>query len=292
MTMRVSVIIPARNEAALIGQTIEAALDAADACAGDVEVIVVDNASTDATAAIVAGYGADGRVRLTPCARLGSAAARNVGARQAHGAILAFVDADTLMPRDGLCRIVAHCVEGGYFAGITRLASREGGMRARCWWGFWSQVRRLPLARAKAMPAFMFCTRDAFDRFGPFDEAVSIGEEWPILAGVYRAHPRRFMYDRALVAYSSNRRMELQPWGYLRTFARYVWAILHHSGRVGYPDTVRHSALANGETTDANADHRHAVGYAVGNRAVVAAARRDERAGDHDRDGGPSVALD
>lgn len=292
MTMRVSIIIPARNEAALIGQTIEAALEAANAYAGDVEVIVVDNASTDATAAIVAGYSADGRVRRVPCGRLGAAAARNTGARHAHGAILAFVDADTLMPSDGLSRIAAHCRAGGYLAGMAALASREGGMRARCWWKFWSLVRRLPLARAKAMPAFMFCTREVFDQFGPFDEALSIGEEWPILAGVYRAHPRRFIYDRALVAYSSNRRMELQPWGYLRTFARYVWAILHHSGRVGYPDTVRHSALANGEIADANADHRHAVGYAVGNRAVIAAARRDERADDHNRDGGPSVALD
>lgn len=247
MTAQVSVIIPARNEAALIGQTIAAALAAAERFAGEAEVIVVDNASTDGTAAIAASYAAHPRLRLIGCDRLGSAAARNAGAHAAQGAVLVFLDADTLMPPEALGRIAAHCLAAGYQAGITGLAPRERGLRARLWWRFWSQVRRLPLARAKAMPALMFCSRQAFERFGPFDEAVSIGEEWPILAGVYGARPRRFIYDRGLVARSSSRRMDLQPFGYSRTLARYVWAVLHRSGRVGYPDTVRHIALPGQE---------------------------------------------
>jgi glycosyltransferase involved in cell wall biosynthesis len=238
-----SVIIPARNEAALIRQTIEAALAASDALAAETELIVVDNASVDQTAAIVAGFGPP--VRRVYCARLGSAAARNAGAQAARGAVLVFVDADTFIPVHTLCRIADHCRSRGQLAGITRLAPQERGVRARLWWSFWSAVRRLPLPRAKAMPALMFCTREAFQRFGPFDETVSIGEEWPILAGVYRRHPDRFVYDRALVARSSSRRMELQRFGYTRTFARYIWAVLHRSGRIGYPDTVRHTASEN-----------------------------------------------
>ena len=34
--------------------------------------------------------------------------------------------------------------------------------------------------------------------------------------------------------------MELQHFGYTRTFVRYVWAILSFRGRVDYPDHVRH----------------------------------------------------
>jgi hypothetical protein len=98
-------------------------------------------------------------------------------------------------------------------------------LRACCWWAFWNAVRRLPLPRAKAMPACMFWPREAFDEFGPFDERVAIGEEWPILAGLYRARPRRFVYDQAITALSSGRRMELQNFCHMRTFARYVWAI-------------------------------------------------------------------
>ena len=33
----------------------------------------------------------------------------------------------------------------------------------------------------------------AFEEFGPFDERVAIGEEWPILAGLYRARPGRLV---------------------------------------------------------------------------------------------------
>ena len=60
----------------------------------------------------------------------------------------------------------------------------------------------------------MFCRATVFDEFGPFDEGVAIGEEWPILAGLYRHRPERFVYDRSITAYSSSRRMQAQRFGY------------------------------------------------------------------------------
>ncbi|MGV9664636.1 hypothetical protein [Nocardia niigatensis] len=127
----------------------------------------------------------------------------------------------------------------GADGGLTRLAGLDGGLRARLWWLFWDHVRLLPLARAKAMSAFMFCTREAFDAFGPFDEQVQISEEWPVLSGLWRARRTRFVHDRELTVRSSSRRMQLQRFGYTRTFAKYVWAVLHPSGRAHYTDTVR-----------------------------------------------------
>jgi glycosyltransferase involved in cell wall biosynthesis len=235
-----SVIIPARNEAALISRTLDAVLMAAAHVPQLTEILVVDNQSSDQTAAIVATYAEHG-VRLLACDILTAPAARNLGACHATGSILVFVDADTLMPPDGLLRIVAHCERLGFAAGLSRLVSLEGGRRAWLWWTFWEHVRRLPLAYAKAMPALMFCTRDVFERFGPFDEAVRIGEEWTILAGLYRSHPRHLVYDRDLIAQTSSRRMDLQPFGYSRTFLKYVWAILHRSGRIHYTDQLRHT---------------------------------------------------
>jgi len=76
---------------------------------------------------------------------------------------------------------------------------------------------------------------------GPFDERVVISEEWPILAGLYRRRPRRLVYERTLVARTSSRRMELRRFGYLRTFCKYVWAILMPAGRRVYSDHVRHA---------------------------------------------------
>ncbi len=243
--MEISVIIPALNEERRIASTLAAASLACTAVGGgrEVEILVVDNGSRDHTPEIVRrsgdGVGLEHRVRLEHCTRPGAAPARNHGARAARGRVLVFVDADTEMPENALQRILEHTRPGGYEAGFTRLAALEGGRRARCWWWFWEHVRRLPLARAKAMPAFMFCTREVFDEMGGFDERVAIGEEWPILAGLYRRRPQRLIYDRGLTALSSSRRMEQQPWGYLRNLLKYGWAIMHISGRIHYSNRIR-----------------------------------------------------
>ncbi len=240
----ISVVIPTRNEEAQIGATLEAVLGAARLFApndaSSVEVIVVDNQSTDATAEVVSAIAARApQVVLLSSPRLGAPKARNDGSAQARGTILVFVDADTWIPADTLQR-VRHLVDDeGIEAGIFRLAGQEKGLRSRLWWAFWGAARHLPIAKAKAMPAAMFCTRTVFDELGPFDEEVLIGEEWPILAELWRRRPRSFIYDRSITALSSSRRMELRPFGYTRTFLRYVWAVLHHSGRIHHPDTVR-----------------------------------------------------
>jgi glycosyltransferase involved in cell wall biosynthesis len=208
---------------------------------GPIEVLVVDNASTDRTRSVVEGYVARYGVRLLECPRLKAPCARNFGTAHSTGRILCFVDADRWVPADAFTRIRDLCERDGFEAGIGGLAAQEPGLSARLWWLFWNLVRRLPLARAKALPAFMFCTRDVFEEFGPFDEDVVIGEEWPILAGLYRARPKRLVYDRTLVARTSNRRMELRRFGYLRTFCKYLWAILMPAGRRVYSDHVRHA---------------------------------------------------
>jgi glycosyltransferase involved in cell wall biosynthesis len=263
----ISVIVPARNEEALIGATVDAILAAAWAikdapgmgggtrgdralsCAraprGEhlddtpVEVIVVDNMSTDGTAAAVRDRGAQG-VRIVQCERLKAPCARNFGAERAAGRILVFVDADTIVPPNALARVLELCDRGGYECGLFRLASLEGGARAFLWWTFWGFARSFPLPQAKGMPAFMFCSRAVFDEFGPFDEEIVIGEELCITGGLYAARPERFLYDREVTARSSDRRMSLRPFGYSRTFLRYLWSIVHPSGRVHHPDHLRH----------------------------------------------------
>ena len=79
-------------------------------------------------------------------------------------------------------------------------------------------ARLLPIARAKSMPAFMSCDRAHFERYGPFNESCAIAEEWPLTVAAYRHHRDRFLYDRSLTARTSSRRMELQTFGYLRTY--------------------------------------------------------------------------
>ncbi|MEM1245154.1 MAG: glycosyltransferase family A protein [Acidobacteriota bacterium] len=239
--MDVSIVVPARNEVSWIDETLRS-IDAAAGVAWSegvrCEIVVVDNASSDGTPRLAEALELSTPLSVIPLDRLGAARARNAGAARGSGSLLIFVDADTRLSPEALVESVRHA-GAGKAAGICRLGTFDGGLRARLWWGFWNAVRRLPLPRAKAMPAFMFCTRDAFDRYGPFDESVAIGEEWPILAGVYAAEPDRFVYDARVLARSSSRRMQLVRFGFLINFFKYVWAVLDRRGRLHYPDTVR-----------------------------------------------------
>lgn len=88
----ISFVVPARNEAAGIGACVDALAEQSGHVR--VEVIVVDNGSSDDTASIAAARGA--RVVHEP--RPGLAHARQAGLVAAHAPILVFVDADTIVP--------------------------------------------------------------------------------------------------------------------------------------------------------------------------------------------------
>ena len=88
----VSAIIPTYNRADFVGQAIDSALGQQLPNGGAVEVIVVDDESTDATPEVAAGFGERITYLRQPNRREG--AARNSGAAQARGAYLAFLDSD------------------------------------------------------------------------------------------------------------------------------------------------------------------------------------------------------
>ncbi len=101
--MRVSVIIPVYNGAATLAAAIDSAL--AQEVAGGFEVIVVNDGSTDATAAVIDHY--RGHIKAVDRENGGLSAARNSGAAQAAGDYLAFLDADDLWRPERLSAAVA-----------------------------------------------------------------------------------------------------------------------------------------------------------------------------------------
>ena len=248
---RLSFVIPARNEEALIGEVVEAILVSVAQASGvsrndlwlpdtSFEVVVADDGSEDATASIVRVFADDVGVRLVPCVGGTVAAARNVGTAASSGRVLCFVDADTIVPETAADRILELHEDEDRCLVLYRLASREPGIRAWLWWSFWGMARRLPLAKAKSMPAFMSSDRAHFERYGPFEESRAIAEEWPLTGAAYRYHHKRFLYDRSLTARTSSRRMELQPFGYLRTFLKWVSVVLFPWARTSLTDRIRH----------------------------------------------------
>jgi Glycosyl transferase family 2 len=99
-----SVIVPARDNSASLPRVLTAILGS-ELPRDDYELIVVDDASTDGSPEISARY-ADTVIRLSG-RRSGPAYARNRGAELAQGEILAFVDADVVVQRDTLPRMLA-----------------------------------------------------------------------------------------------------------------------------------------------------------------------------------------
>jgi glycosyltransferase involved in cell wall biosynthesis len=98
-TVHLSVVVPVYNDENALGRCLEALTTS---CPPRVEIIVVDDASTDGSAA-VATRAAVRLVRLA--ANVGPAAARNVGARQARGDVLVFVDSDVVVAPGALDQV-------------------------------------------------------------------------------------------------------------------------------------------------------------------------------------------
>jgi hypothetical protein len=114
--MKVSVVIPVFNNEATVARAIESAL--AQELDGELEVVVVNDGSTDGTRARLDAY--RGRVMVLDRANGGQAAARNAGVHASHGEYIAFLDADdewlegklqkavAVLDRDPRCVMVFH----------------------------------------------------------------------------------------------------------------------------------------------------------------------------------------
>jgi cellulose synthase/poly-beta-1,6-N-acetylglucosamine synthase-like glycosyltransferase/peptidoglycan/xylan/chitin deacetylase (PgdA/CDA1 family)/spore germination protein YaaH len=122
---RVSVLIPAYNEEAVIGETVRAVLASRYE---KLEIIVVDDGSTDRTSEIVLQrFGRDPRVRLIRQANHGKSAALNHALSEATGEIVVTIDADTIVDAEAIPRLVRHFADPkiGAVAGNVKVMNRN-----------------------------------------------------------------------------------------------------------------------------------------------------------------------
>ena len=171
--MKVSVVVPAFNEAALLAGSLAAMREAMRAFeeAGSMsELIVCDNNSTDRTAEIARAAGA--KVVFEPVNQI--ARARNAGAAAASGDWLLFVDADSY-PTLHLFEDVLEQINGGRcVAGGATVALASTDPTIRFWVAAWNFLSR----RARwAAGSFIFCEAAAFRRLGGFNQDLYAAEE-------------------------------------------------------------------------------------------------------------------
>jgi glycosyltransferase involved in cell wall biosynthesis len=167
-----SLIIPAFNEEALLGGTLTAARTA---CSGVslpcAEIVVVDNASTDRTAAIAREHGC--RVVFEAFNQI--ARSRNTGGHASQGNYLIFIDADTRIDAALLQTALTTLESGTCCGGGALVGSRDAmPLLARLFTGLWNGLAPW---LGWAAGNFLFCTRDAWEGTGGFPEEFYASEE-------------------------------------------------------------------------------------------------------------------
>jgi glycosyltransferase involved in cell wall biosynthesis len=174
---RVSAVIPSHNCAQFIGRAVECVLSQT---LDDCEVVVVDDGSTDDTAAVLKPYRQNPRVHYIYQQSRGVSAARNVGARLSRGEYLAFLDADDLLVPNALQLMAEQSDRTGASWCVTDILKVNGEKR---------EIRRTDIPPGNLFHAIlkhdfpcraMFFRRKDFFDVGMYDESLVCREDWDL----------------------------------------------------------------------------------------------------------------
>lgn len=214
----VSLIIPAHNEEKYIGECLDAAIKNSNG--KFLEIIVIDNASTDKTKEVAE---ARSGVRVVREEKKGLTQARQRGFLEAKGDILAYVDADSKIPPQWLDDVINEfssdhtlaCLSGPYvyhdISAINRFFV----------WSYWN-IFAVPTAFVvgyMAVGGNLALRRSVIEKMGGFDTTISFyGEDTNIArrASTYG----KVKFKTKHFVYTSGRRFEGQ--GFIKTGAMYV----------------------------------------------------------------------
>jgi len=219
-----SVVIPARNEEAYIGRALRSVARQAWPLER-LEAIVVDNASTDRTAAVVESLA----VHVTPLRivlirepRPGRSRAKNRGAAAARGDVLLFLDADSVMAPTLAAEIIAHR-HIGYPAGSVRVIAETTDFFDR--WFF--ELMEIGKTYFRIRAQMLYCSREWFERSGGFDESLEIAEDREFLQRLQGRGVPVCHLTTSWIA-TSPRRLHRLPFrlGLVATFLRWLLAEL------------------------------------------------------------------
>ncbi|MFB6292525.1 MAG: glycosyltransferase [Candidatus Nanohaloarchaea archaeon] len=175
--MRISVVIPAKNEADYIEglfQSIE--MQKFD----DYEIILADGGSDDGTTDIAAEYGA----KILSEDDDGPGEARNSGAEMAEGDILLFLDSDVELEHEDVFSDVDDAMrEDGVIAGSSTWKTFDANLRGHLLLGSGSRLMKMVhvLGMSVAVGNFLFVDREIFEEVGGFDEELPYHEDHDLM---------------------------------------------------------------------------------------------------------------
>jgi glycosyltransferase involved in cell wall biosynthesis len=166
----ISFIVPAHNEETCLARTLPAIHEAAQSAGRPYEIIVVDDASTDATAEVARRH----KATVVSVHHRQIAATRNSGGRAAHGDRFFFVDADTIINARAVASALRYMDKGAAGGGSSVSTDGITPLYIRL-----ISLLSVPLAKFAGFTggAFMFCTCAAFHATGGFNERLYWAEE-------------------------------------------------------------------------------------------------------------------
>lgn len=235
-TPRFSLVIPAYNEEKYLPRLLESIGSARRAYsrgADAVEVIVADNSSTDATAAVAARHGA----AVTRVEKRVIAAARNGGARIARGEFLAFVDADTVSVHPGTFDAIEQLLETGrYVGGATGVGLERWSVGLAVMYAMFTPLAWL----TRLDTGVVFCRRADYEAVGGYDETRPVAEDVAFLMALRRlgrTRGQRLIRARSTKAVASTRKFDHHgDWHYFTIMPRVAFNVL--LGRAGIRDAI------------------------------------------------------
>jgi len=189
-----SVIIPVRNQPRTLDELLVRLGQQTVPSGWDVEVICVDNNSTDDTSEVIRRSGATYLLE----SNLGPSIARNSGAAQAQGELLWFIDADAYpIGDDFYLRLVAAADELGDFGGfggpILLPEEQKNNPVAfadhMACWSAWHQWR--PTEISGFQPTSFVVRKSVFDEVGGYDTEIRVLEDWELMLRIDKSRQEK-----------------------------------------------------------------------------------------------------
>ncbi|MEI8175727.1 MAG: glycosyltransferase [Candidatus Omnitrophota bacterium] len=218
--MLVSILIPVKGDNEFLRECIAGCreLDYKD-----FEIIVLPDDDIDAT-----GYG---KVKFIPTGAVGPAQKRDIGAKQAKGEILAFLDDDTLPAKNWLANAVAvfkdpavGAVCGPAITPVTDSPRRRAS--GRVYESFFvsgaHRRRYMPTQRCEVddYPSCNFLVRaDVFKRIGRFDTGFWPGEDTVLCLKIVRDAGKKIIYDPGVLVYHHRRQLFREHYRQIKSYA-------------------------------------------------------------------------
>jgi len=230
LSCRISLVIPAFNEARWLPALLDTVDIARERYAGGadaIEIIVADNASTDDTATIAHRRGC----RVVHVEKRAIAAARNGGAAIAAGEMLCFVDADSRVHAETFNVIERTLAAGKTIVGATGVRPERWSPGIIATWAL-----ALPLVYLLRVDSgVVFCQRADFETVGGYDEEQLYAEDIQLLVDLKklgRTRGRRFARAGAAIAQTSMRKFDKHgDWHYFTHMPRVAFWMLFNKRR-------------------------------------------------------------